>query len=211
MASASDALARALAVFESPAVAKLARLSRLPADTPLLLEIASGDPEALERAAAATGRSEAVLKKAAGFFIEQVLLHPGADSYRILGGNRETSHSELRRNMARIMKWLHPDTMPGGAPSAPLNRSLYASRVTEAWESIKTEERRASYDRSLALKARPIRGHEPDFPSTTAKTAGTPGNGYATVRGAGPGRLVIRRLETQDFISRLFALLGSRR
>ncbi|MGA7329550.1 MAG: hypothetical protein WBX25_34985 [Rhodomicrobium sp.] len=211
MASTSDALARALAVFESPPVVKLARQSRLPADTSLLLEIASGEPEALERATAATGRSEAVLKKAAGFFIEQVLLHPGADSYRILGGDRETSHGELRRNMARIMKWLHPDTMPGDAPSAPLNRSLYASRVTRAWESIKTAERRASYDSSLAQKATPIYPHEPNSRRPVAGAEVTPLNAYSGVKVAGPRRPVIRRLETQDFISRLFSLLGSRR
>src|SRR6516162_3642465 len=105
----AEALAAALALFDHPASVRLARASRLPKGLTFLLEIAAGEPQALFEARTKTGRSEVALRGAAGFFIEQVLLHPGGDSYRILGGDRDTSARELRRNMALLMRWLHPD------------------------------------------------------------------------------------------------------
>ena len=96
------------------------------------------------------GRPEATLRKAAGFFIEQVLLSQGADHYRVLGGSRETSDANLRRHMALIMRWLHPDVVSGGGSATDyFDRRLYAERVTGAWEGIKTKERRAVYDASF--------------------------------------------------------------
>lgn len=111
----ADALVAALSMLEQPNTAKLARASRLPEGMAFLLEIAAGDAHALSHAIQLTGRTDATLRKAAGFFIEQVLLHPGGDSYRILGSNRRTPLGELRRNMALIMRWLHPDVAPSSS------------------------------------------------------------------------------------------------
>ena len=105
----SDALAAAISMLERPHAAKLAWSSRLPEGVTFLLEIAAGEAPALGNAAQLTGRTEATLQKAAGFFIEQVLLSPDGDSYRILGSDRGAPLAELRRNMALIMRWLHPD------------------------------------------------------------------------------------------------------
>ena len=74
-------------MLERPHAAKLAGSSRLPEGVTFLLEIAAGEAYALSKAAELTGRTEATLQKAAGFFIEQVLLHPDGDSYRILGSD----------------------------------------------------------------------------------------------------------------------------
>ena len=52
--------------------------------------------------------------------------------------------------MALIMRWLHPDVVSNSALADRFDRGLYADRVTEAWEAIKTKERRAAYDLSLA-------------------------------------------------------------
>jgi hypothetical protein len=38
------------------------------------------------------------------------------------------------------LRWLHPDLDANGA------RSIFAHRVTEAWNNLKTPERRAAYD-----------------------------------------------------------------
>ena len=70
------------------------------------------------------------------------MFYPEADSYRVLGATAEASKSELRRNMALLLRWLHPDHDPQGA------RSVFANRVTRAWNDLKTQERRAAYDRS---------------------------------------------------------------
>jgi len=52
--------------------------------------------------------------------------------------------------MALIMRWLHPDVISSCAPAYRFDKSLYANRVTEAWEALKTNERRAAYDSALA-------------------------------------------------------------
>ena len=42
--------------------------------------------------------------------------------------------------MALLLRWLHPDIVHNG------DRSIFVGRVTGAWESLKTRERRARYD-----------------------------------------------------------------
>jgi hypothetical protein len=150
-----EALAAALSLLEKPQLARFARRSPLPAGMTTLLEAAAGDAEATMLAAAATGRSESIIRKAAGFFIEQVLLDPQSDSYRILGSTRNTPEAGLRRHMALLMRWLHPDLVAPGASGQRFDRSAYAGRVTEAWESLKTPDRRAAYDASLTANAKP--------------------------------------------------------
>ncbi|MGO9474887.1 MAG: J domain-containing protein [Rhodomicrobium sp.] len=146
----SEALSAALAMLHDPRLARAVRDRPLPKGITLLLEAAAGEAGALAGAAALTGRSEATLKNAAGFFIEQVLLIPEADSYRILGADRETSEGELRRHMALLMRWVHPDVVANGAAGQRFDRSVYASRVAQAWQMIKSPERRAAYEASQA-------------------------------------------------------------
>ena len=90
-----------------------------------------------------TGRSRDVVRQAATFFIEQILFAPDADSYRVLGASPQASAGELRRNVALLLRWLHPDRDPQG------ERSIFVSRVTAAWNDLKTPERRAAYDQQL--------------------------------------------------------------
>ena len=123
----------------------------LPLGVDLLLRIASGDVEAEATAITSTGRSRDLIKQAAIFFIEQVLLSPNSDSYRVLGSDSRASYGELRRNMALLIKLLHPDKDPQG------QRSVFANRVNQAWNDLKTPERRAAYDegRGRALARKP--------------------------------------------------------
>ena len=57
------------------------------------------------------------LREAAGFYIEQILLHPDADHYRVLGSQPGAANTELRRNMALLIRWLHPDQNNGAERS----------------------------------------------------------------------------------------------
>jgi hypothetical protein len=148
------AVVAALDISHNPAAVHLAQRGALPAGMTFLLRIASGDAEAIGVAEKKTGRSALRLREAAGFFIEQVLLHPECDSYRVLGGVAEAPTHELRRNMALLLTWLHPDMAAhNGVGHAQLDRSVFANRITQAWENLKTEERRMQYDRLLAEKA----------------------------------------------------------
>ena len=144
------ALATALGMLNCPRITRRASRSPLPKGVTLLLEVAAGDSEALHVASSLTGRPEESLRKGADFFIEQVLLCADADHYRVLGCRREASQADLRRHMALIMRWLHPDIVSGGGKEGHFNKALYADRVTQAWETIKTKERRAAYDALLA-------------------------------------------------------------
>lgn len=58
----------------------------------------------------------------------------------MLGSAPQASAGELRGNAALLLKWLHPDLDPHG------ERSIFVSRVTEAWNNLKTPQRRAAYD-----------------------------------------------------------------
>ena len=137
----------AIDLMRAPSQVPLVRSAPLPDGVLTLLRIAAGDEEATSQAIAATGRSRETVREAAAFFIEQILFYPEADSYRVLGARPEASNSELRRNMALLLRWLHPDHDPQG------ERSVFASRVTRAWNDLKTQERRAAYDRSRRMAA----------------------------------------------------------
>lgn len=130
-----------LDLLHAPSRVRLMRFAPLPDGVLCLLQIASGDEEITAQAAAATGSSPATLREAAGFFIEQTMLHPEADSYRVLGARSDASCGELRRNMALLLRWLHPD-------HGVRERSVFTHRVTRAWNDLKTDERRVAYERS---------------------------------------------------------------
>jgi hypothetical protein len=150
----SAAMLVALSLLERPSAVRYAVGSPLPGGVTLLLQVAAGEPEALRYAKTRTGRSHAVLQEAADFFIEQVLLHPKADSYRILGASPRAPRTELRQHMALLVKWLHPDTRPQRVSRADFDRAVFVHRATQAWEHLKTDERRADYDRTLAELAK---------------------------------------------------------
>jgi len=141
-----EAIAAALGMLSYPRMASRARHIPLPRGITFLLEVAAADPDAMADAAAITGQTEATLRKAAGFFIEQVMLDERSDFYRLLGTSSSASSEELRRHMALIMRWLHPDLITDHERDGGLNRSLYATRVLAAWEALKTDARRAAYD-----------------------------------------------------------------
>jgi hypothetical protein len=134
------ALRLALDLHYVPWRVRIVRAQPFPEGLPELLRVAAGDPETVSAAAQATGRPAEVVREAAGFFIEQILLPPDADSYRVLGASPAAAASDLRQNMALLMKWLHPDIARQGDPS------IYAARIAAAWNDLKTPERRAAYD-----------------------------------------------------------------
>ena len=138
----SDKMALKIAIdlMHVPSQVWLVRSEPLPDGVLILLRIAAGDAEAERSGALAVDRSTEVLRQAATFFIEQILFAPNADSYRVLGAAPQATAAELRRNVGLLLRWLHPDLDPQGA------RSIFARRVTAAWNDLKTPERRAAYD-----------------------------------------------------------------
>jgi len=140
------ALRLAIDLIHFPAQVRTLRSAPLPDDVLKVLRIAAGDEEATRAGAASSARSQQAVREAAAFFVEQILLYPGADSYRVLAAKPDASYAELRRNMAILLRWLHPDRDRCG------ERTIFAARVTRAWDDVKTDERRAAYDRLQSLK-----------------------------------------------------------
>lgn len=134
------ALRVAIDLLQVPSRMHAVRSKPLPDGVGFLLYVAAGDERAMADAARSTRRSPEFLLEASQFFIEQILLSPVSDSYRVLGADRSAASTELRRNMALLLKILHPDHYPNS------ERSIFAGRVTEAWNNLKTLERRSSYD-----------------------------------------------------------------
>jgi hypothetical protein len=140
------ALHAALGLALQPHLVDQARKTAFPAGVMLLLEIAAGDKDTIEKCAVIINTTEDKIRTASEFYIEQVLLHQASDSYRTLGADRSASSSSLRRNMALLMRWLHPDAMAHNSEEVRIDRSVFAERVASAWENLKTDDRRAAYD-----------------------------------------------------------------
>lgn len=138
----SDRMALKIAIdlTHVPSQVRLVRSEPLPDGVLTLLRIAAGDADAEAAAAHSIGRPPDMVRQAAEFFIEQVLFAPGSDSYRVLGATPQAGAGELRRNVALLLRWLHPDV------DRESERSIFVGRVTAAWNDLKTPERRAAYD-----------------------------------------------------------------
>ena len=141
-----EALRVAIDLLHVPSRVRQVRMGPLPQDVAFLLRIVAGDSSAMREASRATDRSAEVIRNAAAFFIEQILLAAESDSYRVLGATSDATPSELRHHMALLIKWLHPDSAKEG------HQSIFANRVTMAWDDLKTPERRAAYDRGRQIK-----------------------------------------------------------
>lgn len=139
----------ALDLMHVPSRVRLMRCAPLPDGVSFLLRIAAGDEDARSFASNVTGRSDHVIQSAASFFIEQALLFPEADSYRVLGATPQSSAHELRQNMAFLLRWLHPDL------NSMDDRSVFTTRVTRAWEDLKSPDRRKAYDATRNLESKP--------------------------------------------------------
>ncbi|MDQ0348990.1 J domain-containing protein [Ancylobacter vacuolatus] len=191
-----DALDAALALFKDPASARGIPGRPLPPDVACLLAIAVGDEATLAAASRRSGFARQPLQEAAGFFIEQALLCRDADSYRVLGGGPHSTHEELRHNMALLMRWLHPDLQ--SLRSGPLDREVFAARVSRAWEDLKTQERRDAYDlrrppaptTARSESSRPS-GSTGPRPNGGAPGAGKVGSGRTGASRAGGGKATL--------------------
>jgi hypothetical protein len=134
----------ALDLARMPALAYSIEKPPLPADIFEVMRIAAGAPEVCQLASQATGQPAAVLIEAARFYLQQVLLRPDADSYRVLGLAPGASRELARRHMRCLLQWLHPD----------VNRdwdSAYAHRVLKAWREVSADIPRPANSRCHVL------------------------------------------------------------
>ena len=134
-------IALALDLARMPALAQSIEKPPLPTDILEIMRIAAGSPEICQSASQVTGQPPAVLIEAARFYLQQMVLRPGADSYRVLGLPPGASRELAQRHMRCLLQWLHPD----------VNRdwdSAYAERVLSAWREVSANIPRPSNSRS---------------------------------------------------------------
>jgi hypothetical protein len=135
-----EAMRAAVYLFHLPAGVRSAREQPLPEGLPLLLQVAAGDDDAATVCAGRLERPVGVVRQAAAFYVEHVVMIPDADAFRTLAAGRGASDIELRRNMAMLLRWAHPDLDRRG------ERTVFAGRITRAWEALKTPDRRTAYE-----------------------------------------------------------------
>lgn len=136
----SPALEQALAARQAPSLFGHLREQPLPDDLRLLLRIAAGDVEAIDLARRISAEAGPVLTEAAVLFIQQAMFFPGSDSYRVLGVASDASDEQIRDHRRWLVRWLHPDR------NVDQWDSVYADRVSNAWQDLRTPERRRDYD-----------------------------------------------------------------
>jgi hypothetical protein len=150
----ATALYLALDLLHRPTLAGLMREQPLPQDVLMLIKIAAGDIRTEQRVLTMTSHSREHVREAAILYLQHVLLAPGADNYRVLGVQSDAPQHQLREHLGWLMRWLHPDRTRSEWDS------VFAERVLTAWDTLKTAERRARYDRSVVdrIRTRPKAG-----------------------------------------------------
>jgi hypothetical protein len=125
------------------------------------MRIAAASPEDCQAAVARTGEPTPVVIEAARFYLQQVLLRPGADCYRILGIQPTASRAIARSHMRWLLEWLHPDRNNNTWDA------VYAERVLKAWREV-------SASNGSAIK--------PNFPPVRASSNRRSGGSIRRVR-----------------------------
>jgi hypothetical protein len=135
-----QALSAAVDLLRIPSKVRAMRSAPLPTGILLLLRLAAEEAEAQAEAGKLDRRAPDAHREAAIFFIEQILLASNSNAYRMLGLDETATSSEMRRHMAYLLKWLHPDR----------NRDPYktrlARRVILAWNEIRGRAEGATFD-----------------------------------------------------------------
>jgi hypothetical protein len=140
---AGSALPKALALLRAPRGARLGPGDSLPDGLLLLLRIVAGEEQAMVIAQESTREPIDKIREAAGFYIQQVMFATGSSSYRVLGVDPDAGDERLREHYRWLARWLHPDRNPDKW------EVVYAERVNQAWQDLRTPERRLRYDQQL--------------------------------------------------------------
>jgi hypothetical protein len=128
--SQNQALDAALALSRAPNMVRLLRRQPLPTGISFLLQILTGDPQALNEATRLTGLGENDLIAVVELYVLRVMLFRGASPRRVLGIEDGAERGQIRRHMGYLMGWLHPDK------SGNTWRIAFSRRVLEAWRQI---------------------------------------------------------------------------
>lgn len=126
-----QALDLALDMLGRPFLTRAVQRSPLPSGIREVILLAACSEAELAEVGKARGRDPQALRQAAIFFLQQVLLFPGADSYRILGLKRGATAEEIHDHRRLLLKWLHPDRNPSSWEQMLFQRVVTAAEGLE--------------------------------------------------------------------------------
>ncbi len=121
------ALDIALDMVQRPLLARQAQAQPLPNDVLHLIRIAADSDEDIAWASRTRARSPREIREAAVMFLQQVLFHPRADSFRLMGLTPTATLDDLQEHRKWLLKWLHPDRNPDKWESQLFKRVLDAA------------------------------------------------------------------------------------
>lgn len=182
----------ALDFFREPLLVQewSARATALPAGIGELIRLAGARDSELEAVAADYQADARELGESARFFLQQVLLAPGADHYRVLGVERDADDSVIRSQHRLLMRLLHPDRHVG---QAECWTDVYATRVNQAYNVLRHAQSRANYDRNqpepVVVSAATVSASASDEESALMRQAMAKEAGRWSAREAMPGGL----------------------
>ncbi len=127
-----SALSLARALFDEPALRHDLRRRPVPGDLDQVLALIGNDGRQVERVAAALGADPGRLQQAARFYVQEILLFPGADDYRLLGVIPGTDSATLKHHYRILRSWLHPDRT-----DADPGRTAHAARINAAYRRLR--------------------------------------------------------------------------
>jgi len=99
----------ALDLREMPSLAKTVRKRPLPPEVMPVLRVAAGSAQHTQEFASKYRRSEAHIREACIFFLQQAMLYSGSDNYRTLGLAPGAPAEQVREHRRWLLMWLHPD------------------------------------------------------------------------------------------------------
>ena len=139
--AAGTALEWALALLHAPAERHRLRQKPLPPGVGEVLAIAANvAPDELDGAATRLRETPANVLEAARFYAREILFHADADAYRTLGVTDEATTDQIKAHFRWLQIWLHPDRQQSG------DDSVFAARVNQAWNQLRSDDRRRAYD-----------------------------------------------------------------
>jgi hypothetical protein len=145
-----EILDQVLALYRDPSRVAEVRDRPLPEPMVPVIKVAAGDAGLAAEWAEASAEPAEDISEACVFFLQQILFAPGADAYRVLGSSADAPQARLREHYGLLMRWLHPDRNSDDGWE-----QVYADRVNQAWQELKTPARRAEYD-GRAAEALPV-------------------------------------------------------
>lgn len=145
----TDALELALALHQAPEQRQALRERPLPQHVGRVIRLAAGSQPLLAETAQGCGLDEQAVQEAARFFVQQILLEPGTDPYRVLGVGTDATAQQLRTHFHWLQRWLHPDR------GNDEWQSEYVTRLNWAWQQLRTEAAREAWDRENRQQREP--------------------------------------------------------